>query len=406
MYVLEVIGSHDLEQAGRLRYTVYVEQERVMPANPARLILDAFDREERTYTLLVWRATAPDPDCPDAAPDRGRPVATLRLTVGGPWDPFPAEEICPIDDIKAALRTRGARIANVGMLAIDREERFRGLLGALLCYAYTIGRAQGATHLIAPVASEIRPTMEKLGLRMVRKVRPRHIQNDVFLMVGDRDTIEERILERVPAGFEAFAQACRRVVYLRGERMCARGAGGAAAWGIVSGHARFRFGNKEGYIWPGEIAGELLLIKKLLGGESVGRTADLEPASRIVTTMEIPEDVFARALEGTPPAARGLLLALADRIVKTDLALEGLDHQVRLAEELRTVLLRYGYGLLDSLDDLTLEMAADEIGVDVATLRPLWGQLSAAGTIRREQGRLVVDAEALRAFDFRYRLGA
>ena len=404
MYILQTASEPaHIEKAGRLRYKVYVEQEQVMPANRHRAILDAYDRDERTTTLLVWRGD-PYQEPQDRPRPLGEPIATLRLTVGPPSRRFPAEEICPIDDLKRALKAQGAVLANVGMLAIDRTERTKGLLGALLCYAYTVGRAQGATHLVAPVASEIRSTMQKLGLSVVRKVRPRHIDNDVFLMVGGRPEIEARILERVPRGFEGYASECRRIIYQRGEKMCVRGDRGQTAWGILSGHARFRFGNKEGHIWPGEIAGEILLLKKLLCDDHPGRTADLEPASRILTTMEIPENLFRKILDATPAPARGLLVALADRLIQADLALDALDEQVHMGEELRNLLLRYGYGLHDLDGDLDLAAAADELGTDPSSLRSLWRQLVAAGAIQRGPEGLKVFPDRLKAFQFTYRL--
>ena len=243
-----------LDQAYRVRYDVFVEEEQRFPKNHERRIYDRFDCFPGTGCVVAI----------DRTRDEDRAVGTVRFATRGELG-LPSDEYYDFSDVTAGLE---GVVASMGMLAVCRKYRYsRGLLPGIVKIAWRELRRRGARHVVAPVSPESEVLLRAMGARQVgdrfEYGDPPVTMTPLWL---DMDNINPVYREMsVDPQNILFDEIHERRLSRHGTRIIREGETGDEAFMVMKGTVRAYSGDRDQpnvfyLLGPGEIFGEIALL--------------------------------------------------------------------------------------------------------------------------------------------------
>lgn len=293
--------ARHIDDAFRLRYDVYVDEERRFPPKPDQRVYDRFDAFPQTKIIV--------------AVDRAQPqlgaVGTMRFAVKGEVG-LPSDHFY---DFSKVLEGLEGKVATLGMLAVRRRYRLtRGLVTNMVLVAWRELRAMDAQHLVAPASPDAEQILLGMGAKPVGesfgygdppvKMTPLYLD-----MMNLRPMFREISVDPQHILIEDIDE---RRLYRQGQRVMSEGQIGHEAFLIMRGSVRVqsgRSGAKAMYLLgPGEMFGELALLD---GGE---HPMSVDVHSKLLDVAVIPREQFQAHLASDRAFAQRVLKLLAERI--------------------------------------------------------------------------------------------
>lgn len=318
--ILRAKSAGELDQAFRVRYDVYVEEEERFPPKPDRRIYDRFDAFPGTHIVLAIDRDAPEP----------LPVGTVRFAakseVGLPSDHF--------YDFSGLTKTLEGGVATLGMLAVRRRYRMtRGLVVTMILVAWRELRKAGVRHLVAPASPDAAPILMAMGGRKVGDDftygDPPVLMTPIYLdMLNITPTFREMSIDPRHILLEELHE---RRLYRQGHHVVRQGEAGEEAFLVMRGSVRVHSGDKgspraQYLLGPGEIFGELALLD---GGE---HPVTVEVHSKLADLGVVRRDDFQAKLGSDAAFGRRVLKILTERIRKLLLDMPP-DHLAEVNQE-------------------------------------------------------------------------
>ncbi|MBI2268816.1 MAG: hypothetical protein HYU69_00500 [Bacteroidetes bacterium] len=169
--VQEAVTTHQLDVVYRLRYKVFVEDDKKF--NKANFsdekLNDKFDTHKGTVNLL--------------ASNGEKYIGTIRTTIiENPGQELPCDQYH--EEYKKLRSKLQGRFAGVGMLAINKPNCSVKLLYSLIKEALKVGNDRKVDYAFFPVNYKLQPTMERLGAILVGEIKyNEHIGNYIAPMM-------------------------------------------------------------------------------------------------------------------------------------------------------------------------------------------------------------------------------
>lgn len=178
--VREAISAEQLDAVYRLRYKVFIEEDKKFnkATHLNEMIQDKYDDREETVNLIVG--------------DVEEYVGTIRATIA-----VGVEQDLPCDRYYDGYKNMRSRIkgkyASVGMLAISRKNCNVKLLYNLIKELLKVGSIHQVDYALFPVNHKLQKTLEHLGARMVGEIIfNEHIGNYIAPMMLDIKKMAQR----------------------------------------------------------------------------------------------------------------------------------------------------------------------------------------------------------------------
>lgn len=156
--VQEAVTTHQLDVVYRLRYKVFVEDDKKF--NKANFsdekLNDKFDTQNGTLNLLVCNSE----NC----------IGTIRVTIiENREQEFPCDHYH--EEYKKLRSKLKGKFASVSMLAIKKQDCSVQLLYSLIKEAIKIGSANRVDYALFPANYILQPTLERLGAILVGETK-------------------------------------------------------------------------------------------------------------------------------------------------------------------------------------------------------------------------------------------
>ncbi len=295
-------SARHLDQAFRVRHTVYVEEEKRFEPTKDGRIFDRFDAFPRTYSIV--------------AVDTGKPgspaVGTMRFAVQGESG-LPCDDFYDFTDFTKDLE---GGIATIGMLAVKRRYRFsRGLLPGMVKVAWRALKKAGARHVVAPVSPDAEIILRSMGAKEVGEPfdygDPPVRMTPLWLDMEDMSPVFREM--SVDPQNILFDEIDERRLYRQRAKVFSEGERGDEAFLIMRGTVRVFSGDasdpKTMYLLgPGEVIGELALLD---AGE---HPVTVQVHSKLADLAVIPRDAFQARLTSDTVFAQRMLRVLGERL--------------------------------------------------------------------------------------------
>lgn len=371
----------ELDDVFRLRYHVYVVEDNKF--DPDALadtrIFDRFDAYPACNVNLI-------------AYEGDLPVGTIRFTEDSGLG-LPQEELVDISAIRKNRRHPG-KLFGIGMLAVRESHRYKmGFLTSLLKYLIALIRYRNGTEAVISINYMIEKMMTRLGFQRIgEKFYSEKIRNYIVPMYGTMDGLAANFREdRLAHELSRFTDSFRRKIFNKGDIICRQGETGEEAYVVLRGSVNVLVEKgsraiKVNTFGPGELTGEMSLI------DGQPRSATLEANARETELMILSQDGFRDALYdketligilkmATERLRRMNLTALDERRSDTARALVKLFLEFKRINEIFEADKDHTYLL-------TLESAAEELGMNVDEIRPCWDQLIKNRVIKARNGEI------------------
>jgi CRP-like cAMP-binding protein len=266
-----VQGTADKAQVYRLRYRVFIEEEKRFDIS-ADHIFDRYDSFDETTNILAL--------------NDGEPVAGIRVVMDGPAG-LPAQHHFDFEPLRRGL-TGGC--ASIGWFCITKPfRRNPGLVVSMTHICFRLMRKHGARHMLTVLHPPFLPYLKRLvGARSLSSefqdpdmkvgLVPIHVDLE-NLPPGSR----ERLID--PPG-QLFDDSTQRRLYRKNEVIFARGDTGRELFQVMRGVVRIEGlrggmnGNGNGnpvLLGPGQIFGEVSVLDgNGRTGTSVAHTEDVD----------------------------------------------------------------------------------------------------------------------------------
>ena len=296
--------TEELDCVFKLRHQVYVEEERVLPANSDKRIVDRFDAFPTTVNFI---ALSP-----------GGIVGNLRLcelidTVGTPADDF--------FDFRPYYPKNGGKVLNAGMMCMSRKFRGKMRLSTnLMMMAVYWGSSIGVSHVFTPVNPRAETLFKGVGFEAISSDFS-HEKTGLKLlpMMLDLKKLQDRFSDFVKAqGINPYIENFEREFYTKGEKIISSGEEGDRAYFVVAGRAKATIPSSDpnqdrlilNEISEGEVFGELALLTDSI------RTADVE-AMTDLDLMVLDRKSFQEQVLNHPERSKQFLKLFAERWKRT-----------------------------------------------------------------------------------------
>jgi len=301
--------AHEKNEVYKLRYRVFVEEERRFDSSSER-IFDFYDTLEENINFI--------------AIEGGEVVGSLRATVENRIG-IPALEHY---DFRPLMDRTPGKFAGIGWLCVSKRFRtHRGLLPALIKVMVREIKKRGGKHLIAPLHPPLLPLVKRFGAKQIDEeffseelkvmMVPIHINFD-DLPPGLREFSQD------PAQI-LFEDSTERRIYRQGERIIEKGKEGTEAFLIMRGSVEVLLNpkslkNKKTFcddidrieanplLGQGQVFGDLAVI------DEGTRTATVVCHSKEVDVMAWSKDQIYQQLNNDPEKILQLCKILASRL--------------------------------------------------------------------------------------------
>lgn len=302
--------AHEKDEVYKLRYRVFVEEERRFDSSSER-IFDFYDTLEENINFIAMEG--------------GEVVGSLRATVDNPVG-IPALEHY---DFRPLMNRTPGKFAGIGWLCVSKRFRtHRGLLPALFKVMVREIRKRGVQHLIAPLHPPLLPLLKRFGAKQIdEEFFSEEMKVSMVAVHINLDDLPPGIRESSldPAQI-LFEDSTERRIYRQGEPIIEKGKKGTEAFLIMRGSVevllnpkgpenkktgRFDIDRAESanpLLGQGQVFGDLAVI------DEGTRTATVVCHSKEVDVMAWSKDQIYQQLNNDPKKILQLCKILASRL--------------------------------------------------------------------------------------------
>jgi len=293
-----------IDEVFKIRYKVFVEEEKLLKENPDKRLIVRFDAYPTATNLVVI--------CENQV------VGSIRLTedsaVGTLADKY--------YDFKKHL-PQGSRIIHCGMFCVSQKYRRTDIVLGLLLMCSYFSTVKDFTHVVAPSNPAVANNLQKAGFQSI---------GDTFKDSMTGALIQPLILDILNLSdffmnfnkknqIHGFLDDYECIFYEQGEYILRAGEKGKRAFFVTEGIAQVKLPNSDKTIAElkrGEIFGELALLTDDI------RSADVIAATK-TQVMSISKSAFMKHFLDKPEQTIGLLKIIATRSKKM---VENLDTEL------------------------------------------------------------------------------
>lgn len=410
--------EEEIMDALKLRFRVYVEQEKVMPPNDSGTIGDAFDKCGKSTILNAYN-------------EAGKCVGTIRFVPYTKASGVPYQQHFNFEEI-VRLRKFGVELERslvaIGMLAIEEDYRLKhNLSSSLIKNVTSLVSVSKYLDLIAIVNHQIAASLRRIGMMTLETKRlSGDIENTVEVMYGTVEDIQKSFPEEMlPDTLMKLVPCCRRLIVSRGGEIMRQGECGDEVYFLMSGttgtyvssgQQSFKIANSTKTPGKGEYNQIVLGDMAVLSGNKGGiRTATISVVSRLAEFFVIDGSSFRRAVYGESDpdfdsSLAFLLIAgvLSPRIANLNVKLSEISPKKDIEDRLRRFLESFESRVVEAHLScggsdgeggkiFDFKWLANEIGVEYDKIEPLAKQLIRSGAVIINQHKdiVAVDKEKL-----------
>lgn len=415
--------KNGIKDSQKLRYQVYVNEEKVMKPNPFRRIFDEFDHRVGTITLNAYTV---DRKC----------VGTVRLVPYSKERGIPYQKYFNFSRIEKYRKTKKAnsqKIIVIGMLAIKHEYRVHyGLFSALIKHILSLMTSLKFDEALAMVNHKVSPALNGIGFQTIETIKlSTEISNTVEIMhVKTSDVHINFPEETLHSDLLKYVDSYKRMILLRGEKVVVQDTYGDEFFIIMNGIVGVYVNNKGECIKvgncfkdPGEdgsmnmLLGEMAVLSR--GNKGGVRTATGIVESRIAEVLVCPGKIFRINIFGSenPDINENLkclvMSSLGEKLAGLNSKLSKISHVKDIGDRIKLFLAvfenKVSEAHLACLEEdfcknevFGFEWLSREIGVDYNEVKPFEKQLINAGVISlgRKKEIILIDSEKLAKFSF------